>query len=224
MSWDEFRGAMTGTVKPFRTLEERLESYQSVNNFPTGGAAPNAAQTRLLGEIGVPGYAQIATCGSILVLEFGKDISLPSYYAPSSLGSFNLQVKMDVYNQTMKQPIFANSYEVCIITKNSGVMVMNRGTTSTYLGLLTKSDVLATSEQEPYKRSDVKRLVGNGWFDSIKSAFMHIAPRIPSIAKSVLSHFKDDHHIAKTAHDVLDHLGYGKHSKGGSKKIDEHLM
>ena len=224
MSWDEFRGSMTGKVKPFRTVEERLELYTAVPTYPIAGRdQPTPAESRLLGEIGVPGYSQVATTGSILVLEFGKDITLPSYYAPSSLGSFNLQVKLDVYNQTTKQPLFANSYELCIITKNSGVICLERGVCSQYLGLLTKSDVLSVSEQVPYKRSDVKRLVGNGWFDSIKSAFMNIAPRLPSVAKSILGHFKDDNHLAKKAHDVLDHLVYGKH-KGGSKKIDDHLM
>jgi hypothetical protein len=100
---------------------------------------------------------------------------------------------------------------------------VERGVCGQYLGLLTKTDVLQTSEQEPYKRSDVKRLVGGGWWDSVKSAFMHIAPKLPSAVKSALSHFTEDHHLAKSAHDILHNLGYGKNKKGG-KKIDEHIL
>ena len=223
LTWDEFRGATVGKIKPFKTLIQREDIGADLPLFPKTDGALEPGHLTTLAEMGVPFYSNIATVGSIVMLDFGKDISLPSYYAPSSLGSFNLQIKVEAYNQSVKTPFNANQYELVIITKNSGIMVHERGTTSQYLGLLTKSDCLGVAEQEPYKRSDVKRLVGNGWFDNIKSAFMNIAPRIPSIAKSVLGHFRDDSHLAKTAHDVLDHLGYGKNRKGG-KRIDDHLM
>ena len=53
---------------------------------PTTTADIYASSTPLSEGYGNP----IATTGSLLVLEFGKDIQLPNYYAPGSLGSFNL--------------------------------------------------------------------------------------------------------------------------------------
>ena len=50
-------------------------------------------------------------------------------------------------------------------------MSFERGTSSTYTGLLTKQDVLEASMQHPMSHSDVKRLVGGGFLDSLKSAW-----------------------------------------------------
>jgi hypothetical protein len=233
MSWEEFSGGFNGAARPFSTVVNQnpitnIADIASGYAFGTDYAAGDGAalaRKNYLEEIGVPGVSTVAGCGSILYLEFGKDIPLQEFYAPGSLGSFNLQISLEVYNQSFREKFKAGDYELCIITKNSGILVNERGTTSVYLGLLTKQDVLSTSEQEPYKKSDVRRLIGGGWFDDLKSNFFKILPRLPSVAKSVLSHFRDDHHLAKTAHDVLDHLGYGKHKgKGNHKSIDDHLL
>jgi hypothetical protein len=227
MSWEEFSGGFNGKAKPFTTIANKKTTINNIDNIPANYDYTTASPEvkNYLEEIGVPGVSTVAGCGSILYLEFGKDIPLQEFYAPGSLGSFNLQISLEVYNQSFREAFSSGNYELCIITKNSGILVNERGTTSVYLGLLTKQDVLSTSEQEPYKKSDVKRLIGGGWFDNLKSAFMNILPRLPSVAKSVLSHFKDDHHLAKSAHDVLDTLGYGKHKgRGNHKSIDDHIL
>jgi hypothetical protein len=232
MSWEEWSGYINGKSKPFSTVSQ-IKSIQNIKNVPLNAAAFATYATvgaqdparAYLEELGCPAFSTYSGCGSILVLDFAKDIQLAEYYAPGSLGAFNLQTKLEIYNQSFREDLKAGNYELCVITKNSGILVNERGATSVYLGLLTKQDVLTTSEQEPYKRADVKRLIGGGWFDDLKTNFFKILPRLPSVAKSVLSHFRDDHHLAKTAHDVLDHLGYGKHKgKGNHKSIDDHLM
>jgi hypothetical protein len=60
---------------------------------------------------------------------------------------------------------------------NSGVFVCERGTSSTYTGILTKQDVLEASQQDHYTHDDVKRLVGGGFFDSIKSGLSHLGKK-----------------------------------------------
>ena len=42
---------------------------------------------------------------------------------------------------------------------NCGVFVNEKGTSSTFLRLLTKQDVLDTLNQEPYSHSEVHRMV-----------------------------------------------------------------
>jgi hypothetical protein len=166
MSWEEFSGGINGVAKPFTTASQ-ASIFKSPNadivdayaNYTTDYAAANEdAQARksYLAEIGVPAFSTVAGCGSVLILQMGKDIPLQEFYAPGSLGSFNLQITVKAYNQSFREDFVSGAYELCVITKNSGILVNERGATSVYLGLLTKQDVLSTSEQEPYKRSDVK--------------------------------------------------------------------
>jgi len=126
--------------------------------------------------------------GSYLVLEFGKDIQLTEdFYSPGSLGNFNLQCTIVASNNTY-YAIEKSDVELVCITMNSGVFVNERGTSATYTGILTKQDVLEASAQEYYTHDDVKRLIGGGFWDSIKSG-------VSSLAKKGLKMGKE--HLAK---------------------------
>ena len=112
------------------------------------------------------GYTIIPTTGSLLVLEFGTDIPLPgSYYAPGSLGSFNFQFTIQLYNQST----VAYTPDIVLVTLNSGLFVSDRGSSSIYTGILNREDVLSTSEQTPYTKADVDRLIGSGFHSHLKS-------------------------------------------------------
>jgi len=112
------------------------------------------------------GYTIIPTTGSLLVLEFGTYIPLPgSYYAPGSLGSFNFQFTIQLYNQSTT----AYTPDIVLVTLNSGLFVSDRGSSSIYTGILNREDVLSTSEQTPYTKADVDRLIGSGFHSHLKS-------------------------------------------------------
>ena len=82
-----------------------------------------------------PGMKLISTTGSILLLNFAEVIQLTDkYYAPGSLGTFNLQATLQVRNNH-KDNWPVNSYEMIIIPINSGVFVNERGTSSLFLSL-----------------------------------------------------------------------------------------
>jgi len=120
----------------------------------------------------------VGTHGSYLVLEFGKDIQLTEdFYACGSLGNFNLQMDITCTNNRPYKLTGTNNVEAVLITMNSGVFVCERGTSSTYTGILTKQDVLEASQQDHYTHDDVKRLVGGGFFDSIKSGLSHLGKK-----------------------------------------------
>ena len=69
------------------------------------------------------------------MLNFGEIIQLTEeYYAPGSLGTFNLQVTVQVQNN-QNETWTKDSYELLIMTMNSGVFVSERGTSSTFLSL-----------------------------------------------------------------------------------------
>ncbi|MFM7983551.1 MAG: hypothetical protein ACKPKO_29915, partial [Candidatus Fonsibacter sp.] len=94
-----------------------------------------------------------------------------------------------------------------IMTLNSGVFVNERGTSSTFLSLLTKQDVLDALQQQPYSNVEVRRMVGGGFLDSIRSAMGWIHSKLPAVI-GVLEHVP--HQYAQTGANVLKALGYGK--------------
>ena len=154
---------------------------------------------------------QVPTTGSVLCLGFGTDIQLnEDYLAQGSLGSYQLSIKVDVRNQNVDAGASdVNNYipELMIITQTSGVMVLEKGTCSTYLGLLTKSDVLDASTQAPTSISGVKRLVGGGFFDSLKSVIKPLAKIVAPLAKEKLGSMGTKGQLAKAG---IEALGMGR--------------
>ena len=113
------------------------------------------------------GVTYVTLVGSVLCLEFGKDIELKNdYYAPGSLGQFNLQFNLSFTNNT-GAGLSAGDYQIITMVQNSGVFSLERGVCSQYLGILTKADVLEASRQAPHSYSDAVRMVGGGETPSI---------------------------------------------------------
>ena len=158
---------------------------------------------------------KVFTTGSVLCLAFGTDIELNSdFYAQGSLGNFNLQLQLQVENTSND----AITPEVVIMTMNSGILVTERGTCQTYLGLLTKQDVLEASRQQPYSRGDVKRMVGGGFFDTLKSVAGKLLPKVLPIARQAME--ASEVPLLQTAAKGLKAIGYGKqqqHHRGVEK-------
>ena len=128
----------------------------------------------------------VATTGSILVLDMAKDIQLvQDFYAPGSIGNFNLQFEISCKNYSDA----AITPEICVIAINSGLFACERGTSSVYSALLTKQDVLEASMQQPISRSDVRRMVGGGFLDSLKSAWKWLTHdgRLGKVANTALN-------------------------------------
>ena len=154
---------------------------------------------------------RIAMSGSVLMLEFGQHIQLTEdYYASGSLGNFNLQINITAYNQQL----YGFSPEIVLICMNSGLFVNERGTSSTYTGILTKQDVLEASSQEPVFQSSVKRMVGGGFLDTLKSVAGHIMPHVLKMGKEHL--MKHEHPVARGVASALGALGYGSSGAGSS--------
>ncbi|MFM7981301.1 MAG: hypothetical protein ACKPKO_18495 [Candidatus Fonsibacter sp.] len=82
---------------------------------------------------------------------------------------------------------------------NSGVFVNERGTSSTFIGLLTKQDVLDALQQQPYNNNAVRRMVGGGFLDNIRSGLGWITSKLPMV-RGVLEHVP--HQYAQTGANV----------------------
>jgi hypothetical protein len=123
------------------------------------------------------GVKRISTCGSVLCLEMGRHVELDDVYAPGSIGAFQLQFQTTFQNNTLEAiNDSTNQYEIVLITMNSGVFTIERGTSQTYTAILSRADVLSVSSQPSYSKSSVARLIGGSWEDSFKSLCSSIAP------------------------------------------------
>lgn len=170
------------TATPVSGLRQYGTGVGVVNNFqnPVAGAFSK-------------GFSSLPTCGSVLVLEFGHDIQLvEDFFAPGSLGNFNIQLQLFCDNQSNVEVggDSTNQVEMVMITMNSGVFVCERGTSSTYTGILTRADVLEASQQDAYTRSDVQRMVGGSFHDLLKSGVTKLAPLVKAAAPHVLPHIE----------------------------------
>lgn len=156
-----------------------------------------------------------ATAGSCLVLQMCKDIQIvDDYYSCSSIGQFNLQINVNVRNQS-SVTYQAGQLEMVIMTINSGVMALERGAASVYTAILNKADVIEASEQEPYTHSEYKRLVGGrGLLSTLASVGKKILPRLPGLAKKGLEMYGSEN--AKKGADMLSKMGYGMSGAGYS--------
>ena len=137
-TWDAFRGRgrVYSCAKPASTIAS--------NTLETTGAM---------------GYVDIATTGSILVLNPAYDLSIPDYLSSGSLGAYNFQfsVTCENYND------YASTPEIVVICANSGVFSTIAGSSNIYTGILTKSMVLDAkkeSAETPIMSSQYERMVG----------------------------------------------------------------
>ena len=151
----------------------------------------------------------------------GRTIQLPQEFdAPGSIGQFSPQVIVTAANQH-KYAWNANEYELVVLVVNPGVLITQQGSSSTYIGLFSKEDVLTTMEQESMTVSKAKHLAGGSLLSSLKHGLKWAASHISPIENFLQQHV--DHPIANKAVEIASSLGYGM--TGAAKhKLSNRLM
>jgi len=187
----------SATLQDLYYYSVQAGSNQSFQEFCGQAYAPN---------LPIAGTAITPTIGSYLMLDFATIIQLTEdFYAPGSLGNFQLQFTCGLQAGNVTDPVDpgtnafnASSLETVLVVMNSGIMVTERGQTSTYTGILTKQDVLDASQQQPFGRMSVKRMVGSGHCDSgralpsfLQNAMSNrsavVVPKAVDVAKDAMS-------------------------------------
>jgi len=123
------------------------------------------------------GVLPVYTTGSLLILELNKDLCIPEEYLTSgSGGTFTLQFQINVTNY-YSVPVRP---ELVLIAMNSGAFVLDQQSGSSYvkIGMLTPEIVSATKSKAPVSHSDMKRMVGSGFMDSLRSAWKMASPLV----------------------------------------------
>jgi hypothetical protein len=219
LNWNNNSGICSSyTQQDLFACSKRAGSNQSWDEFRGYAYTSNGG---VLTTAGNGAGAYVLTTGSALMLDMGRDVNIvEDYYAPGSIGNFVLNFNLSIQNFTP----YTGAVELVVMTMISGVFVTERGTSSTYTALLSKQDVLEASEQEAVPHSSVKRLVGSGFLDSLKSVFgklfkagQAVAPYAKQGLKlySGISGAKYGDNAGKAA-DVLGQLGYGMSAGGRS--------
>ena len=161
----------------------------------------------------------VPTSGSICMLEFGRHINLPeTWFAPGSIGAFNLQFSIDVENYSSTDYSSNAGLELVVVTVNSGLFITERGTTSVMEAILTRQDVLDAAQQEPYSNQSVVRMIGGGFLDRLKTVAKDLLPKALPVAKAILGQV--DNPMAKKGAELIGSLGYGR--SGG--KLSSRVM
>lgn len=157
---------------------------------------------------------KVPTGGAPVFLKFASDIPLQSYLAPGSVGQFNLQLTITYTNQSNVEVV---APQLTIVTVNSGVFVTHEGSSSLYLGLLSREDVLTASQSQPIGHAQVRRLLGNGFLDKLKSfgstafkALKAVAPHALPLVRQYAE--KSDNPKLQMLSKGLKMAGYGKGS------------
>ena len=151
-SWQEFSGlAYTDSKITYMEQSGSLVPFEVINSMPS----------------------TIFTSGSLLVINPALDLSLPIYLSNGSIGSYNFQIQMNIYNNSLE--VF--SPEIIIITANSGTFTTQSGSSMIQSGLLTKEIVINTTtsqRSDPVTVSSYARTVGGSYLDGILTNVKHI--------------------------------------------------
>ena len=113
----------------------------------------------------------------------------------------------------------AGNWELFVVPMNRGIFVNERGTRSVYAALLIKAGVMQVLERQHYSHGTIKRMIGGGFLNSLKSAMGWVTSKLPA-ARNALGYI--DHPYAKVGHAVLKTMGYGK--SGGASKLENRIM
>lgn len=123
INWNNASGLLSSATKQDLYRYSREAGYNGTWNDWSGKAWVSTTA----------GGKNIQSSGSMLMLDMGKHVQIgEDWYAPGSLGNFNLQFSLDVENYSSTQAFGADpQLELVLITMNSGVFVCERGTSLT---------------------------------------------------------------------------------------------
>jgi len=123
--------------------------------------------------------------GSVVCVDFGKDIGLPASEAPGSRGTYAMQVTTSFRNLGQASQIF----ESWIVLSYGGVFTISEHQASASLGMLDQATVLATQNHPSIPHHVMEQLQGGGFWSSLKNivktggqAALAAAPALEAVA------------------------------------------
>ena len=129
--------------------------------------------------------ASIQTTGGIVCLAFNQDIPIQEqYYSSGSLGLWSFSAQVTCINNTAAQLVGTAPLELVVVFFQSGIFQSTSGSSSQYIGVLSKDECLRVS-QEPYvTHNQHYRIVGGDHF--LDSMMKGSEGKMKSLVKDVL--------------------------------------
>jgi hypothetical protein len=116
--------------------------------------------------------------GSVVCVDFGKDIGLPGDLAPRTNGVFSSQITLNFENVSA----VTQTYEVWTILQYGGVIEISEHQSRTILGGLSQQEVLSTSNGPSMSNMDFQHLQGGSFWSSLKSIVKTVGKGVSAAA------------------------------------------
>ena len=126
--------------------------------------------------------------GSVLCLEFGKDIGLPDSQAPGVQGSFTIQVNLTCRNTGTSN--FSGDFYM--VTLNEGTFSIAQNSARASIGNFSPEMILKATQAPHMSDYHYRSLHGGGFFTSLKNVLGSVAhgvSKLAPIAQSVSEKF-----------------------------------
>jgi hypothetical protein len=139
----------------------------SVKNGSTQSWAEFSGQAQVSDATLVNGVL-VPTTGSLLVINPAYDLSLPDYISCGSLGNYNFQANIQIYNQLRSM-----RPEIVVTCVNSGIFTTQQGVSAIYTGILTKEMVLSaksSGQASAVHSAECERMIGGSMLNRPLSA------------------------------------------------------
>lgn len=121
---------------------------------------------------------QIALTGSVLCLQPGLDIGLGPLEAPSSLGTYQLQISVDTTN--ISKDVIAPSLYIVVVSE--GTLTIHENRTIQNIGVVSQQDVLNLKDVPEMNYYDVMGYDGGDFLSSLKHGLSKIWGFIKKVA------------------------------------------
>jgi hypothetical protein len=120
----------------------------------------------------------VPTVSAPLVLDFATDIPLPAGFSPGTSTNFNIQLSMEIENQLISpnpaQPV-SDNVEMILDFVSSGFLYNENGTSQSFFGFLTPSDVFNTPVDHSEQELDPP--IGGNFFKSLGHSVSKLGKR-----------------------------------------------
>jgi len=115
--------------------------------------------------------------GSVMCIEFGKDIGLLDDEAPGTQGQYTMQIQMTVENTGATDFLKGDFYQ---IFEMEGTFSIAENMARASLGNLTKSEVLSSKMSDELDYSTYENLQGGSFFSSLKNIVNKVSRGVQS--------------------------------------------
>ncbi len=148
--------------------------------------------------------------GSVLVIEFGKDVGLGPDEAPGKQGNYQLQINANFTNTNALNNVVNPTLHCVVIYE--GVFSVSNGACSADINILNGENILQAQTLPNVKYAKSKDVYG-GLFEGFANVLSQVPEflRNTKLLSTVASIIPDP--IAQTASPILATLGYGKKKK-----------